>query len=272
MTRKSNSGLSLAEEIPAAFRPAQIEFVPVPQHLARCLQSIWCSDRPEHLATNERCYPDGGVSLFLTFSKAGCAASIVFSTLAVPFEALPGDTIISVRFHPGAFRECFGIQAEALPRNTLASLTALLPGIRLPEDELCRAGSYERINILLHWLTTRLHLNERTGEDRERLISALSAPLQFNDDAARQLGVSSRTLQRMCKRVLGLSPKELIQFSRIYTARQQLIYSPDSLADIALASGYFDQAHFTNHFHQFVGETPAAYRNRKLSRFSNNLI
>ena len=269
MTKKSNAKTVVPTGVPDAFKPAQIAFVPVPLSLSRWLHSIWFSDNPHCLPSQDRCYPDGGVSLTFTLSDHSLNASVLFSTRTAPFVTLPGDALISIRFLPGAFTECFGIPAESLPRDAISSFASLHPNEPLPVDEVCAAPACERVGILLQWLTQRLHQNSAVSEDRERLISNLATPLQHNTDIARQLGVSSRTLQRTCKRVLGLSPKELVQFSRIYTARQQLIYSSGSLADVALTSGYFDQAHFTNLFHQFVGETPAAYRQRKVSRFSN---
>jgi AraC family transcriptional regulator len=67
------------------------------------------------------------------------------------------------------------------------------------------------------------------------------------------------------RRVTGHTPHQYLLLVRLNHARKLLLQenSPLSLADIATASGFFDQAHLTQQFRRFFGTTPAAFRSRQ---------
>ncbi|MEJ3404266.1 helix-turn-helix domain-containing protein [Rathayibacter sp. YIM 133350] len=76
-------------------------------------------------------------------------------------------------------------------------------------------------------------------------------------------GQSMRSLQRLVRDQLGLSPKWLIQRYRMQEAAFALSAdAPLSLADLAASLGFADQAHFTRDFRAVIGETPAVYAAR----------
>ena len=80
------------------------------------------------------------------------------------------------------------------------------------------------------------------------------------------LGLSSRTLTERFQEELGLSPGEYVRRARLEAAASSLATSATPLGEIALACGFYDQAHLTREFHRRFGETPRAYRNRHRSR------
>jgi AraC family transcriptional regulator len=47
---------------------------------------------------------------------------------------------------------------------------------------------------------------------------------------------------------------------RLEKAKQLLLESSLPNAEIALATGFADQSHFSRHFHAFFGDSPVAYR------------
>lgn len=87
-------------------------------------------------------------------------------------------------------------------------------------------------------------------------------------DLGREIGWSRRHLAAQFGREIGLTPKAFARTLRFASA-VRLLTSPDggSLADIAQACGYFDQAHFTRDFRAFAGTTPTALVD---SRFPRN--
>ena len=87
------------------------------------------------------------------------------------------------------------------------------------------------------------------------------------DEIATRLGVSQRQLERVFRSRVGLPPKTLARLARLHRARLAVKLARDrQLVDIALDTGYFDQAHFTRDFRQVVGMTPARYRQRAARR------
>jgi AraC-like DNA-binding protein len=72
------------------------------------------------------------------------------------------------------------------------------------------------------------------------------------------LAISRDPFEKRFRRVIGASPK---QFSTIVRLKYLVDdYQPaQSLTDIALTAGYFDQAHFIKEFKLFTGQTPKAF-------------
>ncbi len=139
--------------------------------------------------------------------------------------------------------EVFGPDADALERD-LASDPA-------PDA---------RAAVLDRWLLSRL-----TGDEAyPRFTAALEALDDGRgtvDDAARATGVSVRQVERWFARFLGIPPKSVARIQRFQRALRALMRDPGtSLADVALACGYFDQAHLVRDFRPFSGGVPRGYR------------
>ena len=80
------------------------------------------------------------------------------------------------------------------------------------------------------------------------------------DALAQRGGLTKRSLQRLFKQYVGIGPKWVINRYRLHEAIAQLQEGKSiSWTELALALGYFDQAHFIRDFRQLVGRTPAEY-------------
>ena len=79
-------------------------------------------------------------------------------------------------------------------------------------------------------------------------------------DLADVAEMSVPQLERQTRRVLGLSPKQLVMRFRIEEGLQLLTTTELPLIDVAHRCGYYDQSAFTRHFRRVVGSTPARYR------------
>ncbi|MFV3075221.1 helix-turn-helix domain-containing protein [Niveispirillum fermenti] len=98
--------------------------------------------------------------------------------------------------------------------------------------------------------------------EMEQVIDALAQSCGTGAEVARQAGVVPRTLQRRLAG-LGLPPPD---FWRLLGRARRAAASlgPDrSLADIACAFGYSDQAHMTREFTRWFGLTPARLSRRR---------
>ena len=79
---------------------------------------------------------------------------------------------------------------------------------------------------------------------------------------ARQAGVSVNQLERLFRRMIGEPPQRCLLRIRIEQASRLLRESQASMAEVAQACGYYDQAHFSHVFSTEVGCSPLAYRRR----------
>jgi AraC family transcriptional regulator len=80
------------------------------------------------------------------------------------------------------------------------------------------------------------------------------------EEIARQVGVHPGHLVRVFREHRRCTIGEHVRQLRIRSACRMLSSSAASLCDIALSSGFADQAHFTRVFRRATGHTPAEYR------------
>ncbi|OED49234.1 GlxA family transcriptional regulator [Leisingera sp. S232] len=79
-------------------------------------------------------------------------------------------------------------------------------------------------------------------------------------EVARMAGISPRQLERSFRTATGLSPGEYYRRQRLKAARQMVLYSWDSISDIAHAVGYASSSTLTLHYRKFYGVTPVQDR------------
>jgi AraC-like DNA-binding protein len=125
-------------------------------------------------------------------------------------------------------------------------------------------GRHERaVTAFTAWLLEHVP----PADDEARLADALvdlvgSDPALLRvDDAAAALGVSVRTVQRLARRYVGLTPLAMIRRRRLQEAAERVREDPGLvLADLAADLGYADHAHLTRDFRAVLGITPTTYR------------
>jgi AraC-like DNA-binding protein len=95
----------------------------------------------------------------------------------------------------------------------------------------------------------------------EYLRERVSLPVR-NAELARHAGVSLRVLERRFREAFYLSPQQYLRRLRVRMACHPLVYSEQSIAEIASAHGFCDQSHFGREFRRETGMTPREYRSR----------
>jgi AraC-like DNA-binding protein len=83
-------------------------------------------------------------------------------------------------------------------------------------------------------------------------------------DIRREIGWSERHFAAQFENQFGLTPKAFARILRFRRAARALCRGHVALADVALACGYYDQAHFTRDFRAFAGITPVALLESRL--------
>lgn len=76
------------------------------------------------------------------------------------------------------------------------------------------------------------------------------------------LGLSERSLARLCKAETGLGPQALIEAHLMREASRLLAYTRMSAQSVAHALGFDDPSYFSRRFRAFAGMSPRAYRKR----------
>nr|WP_319395786.1 AraC family transcriptional regulator [uncultured Desulfobacter sp.] len=76
---------------------------------------------------------------------------------------------------------------------------------------------------------------------------------------ANQLQISRRHLERKFTERIGVPPKQLCRIFRLKNVLINLSPAENDWASLAVANGYFDQAHFIHEFQFFTGQSPITY-------------
>ena len=75
-------------------------------------------------------------------------------------------------------------------------------------------------------------------------------------DVAQAVGLSGRHFERMFKRETGQSPLRYYHHLRLMKARQRVLYSNDSLREIAASVGYMTSSPMIRHYTELFGVSP----------------
>ena len=100
-----------------------------------------------------------------------------------------------------------------------------------------------------HWLR----------EAREFIEERFLGPIRLFHLAA-TVGVNPAYLSRMFRKHYNCTIGEYMRRLRLDYASEKIIHSGDSIADIAVEAGFYDQSHFTHAFKLHTGLTPAEFR------------
>ena len=248
-----------------------VRYAPHP-FLQPWVQCYWKVSSQDLVITEEKLYPDGGTSLIMDFAQP--TLPMHFNAIQT-FHKLPlSGTLdrIGIRFHPGGAYQLLGLDMwELVGREfCLQSLGFECP---LLQEQLSEAMSLlQRLQLIDSWLQQEsVRLKAERGLV-QRLLPVMSLGANSIEDLSSQSALSRRQLERKFQQQVGLSPVKLKQLIRIKQARLLISQSPaSSLTQIALDTGFYDQAHFIRQFQQITQQTPGEYRQRKMSQKYNSL-
>jgi AraC-like DNA-binding protein len=93
-----------------------------------------------------------------------------------------------------------------------------------------------------------------------RLINeGFATPLEIGQTAA-QVGLSVSQLNRRFRSLYQMSPSQYLQRVRVHEASCLLADTDAPLSEVALATGFYDQAHLSRTFRRWMGMTPSEFR------------
>lgn len=163
-------------------------------------------------------------------------ASEYGSTICAPGQVTRADaTALAQRLH----RELRHKDSDSLPEIEGLILRLLLAGDK----------HTERSEPISHWL---LQVREMLHEQPNRRRSLT--------DLSHHVGRHPVQISRQFHQHFGCTISEYMRRIRIARAQSLLSCSDVEVSDIALASGFCDQSHFTNTFRRVTGMPPRRYR------------
>jgi AraC-like DNA-binding protein len=163
-------------------------------------------------------------------------------------ELVGSGRVIATKFRPGGFHPFHPVPAHTLTNRAIpvASVFAMRP------------ESFEEIEAGL-----RAHGFEddpRVGEVVALHAAMLADPaITRVEHLCRHAGYSKRTLQRLFREYVGVTPKWVLERIRLHEAAERMAEGEHDWPALALDLGYFDQAHFIKAFKAVVGRSPADY-------------
>lgn len=170
--------------------------------------------------------------------------------------------VVGVHFRPGGAAALFG--GAAIEASGQSVALADFPGEWSAWRECLLAESepparLKRLKALLH---ARL-----AGARTDPLVAAALARLHSSDGRLRiealcaESGLGTTRFIERFRAQTGLTPKRFARLLRFNRALAALAGAhPPSLAELALATGHADQAHFAHEFRRFAGVSAARYR------------
>jgi len=186
--------------------------------------------------------------------------------------------LISIRFHPGAVYEIFGMKIEEMVNSFQELDVSLLDSfskIRIELLEKCFNSSQEIINIAdtfdLFFLKKLQNLNSIPSYLKFALSGLNYAPIKINE-LAKNLGISRKQLDRKFKQVYGISPKDYRRIHRnLESIRNPNYYKDKKYLQIIEDYNYTDQSHLIHDFKTQSGINPSAWFKSydKMSHFYN---
>jgi AraC-like DNA-binding protein len=171
--------------------------------------------------------------------------------------------LLAVKFRPGQLPRFFDLPANELT-DTCVSIQHLwgIFGRELQERFLEAKNLQQLIHLLDDALINRL--TRKTDHD-SRIFAALQTIFDCHGQVqimqlASRLNLGRRQFERRFGAAVGLPPKRMCRIVRFLNVFSTLQATPrPDWADLAIASGYSDQAHLIRECNYFTGRSPVAY-------------
>jgi AraC-like DNA-binding protein len=233
--------------------------------LSTFVSSIWVADGyvpgPHH---RERILPSGDCNLIIGLQTAGAAGVSGPHTESFIIETSAQFSVAGVHFRAGGARPFFAIPMDDLAHQDVP-LDLIWGGLagQLREQVLEAATPHERLDVIERFLNARL----ARGRSAHSVVAYAIDTIERDPaivriaDVTGRIGLSHRRFLDLFTAEVGLTPKVFCRVRRFQGVLRRIRDGRRvEWADVALACGYYDQAHFIKEFQSFSGLNPSDYR------------
>lgn len=253
--------------------------------LSPFVKQLWVSNEPARQAMGrEHVVPTGDMHLVFRLSAqplrlfkgvedssgTGLSHALVGGPRAGFYckETGASNYSVGVQLFPGAAELLFNVRAEELAGRHTNLEDLWGHKAQLAREQLLSVAQPEqqlrRLEVLLRArLPAVCNLHPAVAYALREL--KLAHPI---NKIVAETGYSHRYFSALFTRATGLTPKIYCRVQRLQKVFKLL--AQPSLAEIALAAGYSDQAHFQREFREFTGVTPHHYR-KAAPEFSHHI-
>ena len=241
--------------------PKYTEF-PLPTPYNKWVEAIWFFENPTPQGSVKRVFPDCCVDLI--FDLKGKREPWWIGTMTRPILVQQNrpSKLLGIRFRPGYAAFVLGGALEGAADNLVEAASLGQRSIVVLGERLINSVTQtERLALVEKWLQGIFTVPNRSGSSEILFLNSLKAHGWENSISswAGELGVSTRTLERVLKRLVGVTPGQYRSLLRFCNALKLLDLRGEAGAETAVVSGYFDQPHFIRDFKRFSGLTPGQY-------------
>lgn len=201
-------------------------------------------------------------SVHLVFEEG---QSMVFGVSTGKFTRLLENKgrVFGIKFKPGAFYPFVKAPVSQFTDTAVSFLDAFgCDGTALEEAILSREHESEMMAVAEEFLRGRLPEPDNNIKIINEIIDCIIAHPEITrvDDLVSRFDLNKRTLQRLFRQYVGVSPKWVIKRYRLHEVAERLVEGETlDWPGIVLELGYSDQAHFIKDFKTIVGRTPTEY-------------
>lgn len=175
-----------------------------------------------------------------------------------------GDSAaVQLELSPTAARQLFGVPMAELTNQLVALEDVAGPATASLLDRLHETPVWsDRLELAHRFVADRLADADPTPHEVERAYRCLvtSGGTMSVADLADEVGWTRRHLSGQFAEHVGVSPKafaRLVRFNRAVCLLSAGVGHP--LVHVAVATGYYDQAHFNREFRELAGCTPTEF-------------
>jgi AraC-like DNA-binding protein len=250
----------------------------VPQSpLSQLVKFFWSSEGDSLASSQVKLLPIGSMELVINLnsdtiplfdrtSRERCGSTSSMRLCGIQSQSLIIDnhsqiSVMGVHFQPGGSVPFFQISAREL-HNQVISLGELwnFHAEKLRENLLQAQTIKTRFLVLEHFLLRMMQPHEPHPIVDFALREFQKSSVPMINEVVNKIGISNRYFGQLFCDFVGITPKS---FCRIQRLRRVLLLLAGKTCvdwnDIALTSGYFDQAHFIHDFRSFAGSSPTIY-------------
>lgn len=256
----------------------------IPQKLAGLVTMIWEHKMEDKLPFRQQIiFPSGCHGLFFRLGQPavitqadrqlnagdpmrsfGFMGGLQTSTISLNFESYH---FLGVQLQPAACYALFNIPAKELTNAALEGHN-VFKDMHLIEEQLLSLSTFEqRARCIENWLFSyfKPSMEASMAVQMEARLKALSASEPEGTlPYAKLLGYSRSQTHRLFMKWFGLSPGIYWRYKKFLTGLETIHHQDEhTLTQVALSSGFYDQAHFTRTFKEFTGISPKIYQRDK---------